>query len=141
MFVAVSKPLDARLLCAVVEQEDPAPATVLPSVFEREAALGRMGGDTGLLTEVIQLFIEDCPARVAAIKAAVDAKNGAAIAAETHALKGAAGNLSVVSLFATCEILEQLGRENRFEAAEAAWRRLADEATHVLDSLRRSEAA
>jgi len=58
-----------------------------------------------------------------------------------HTLKGAAGNLGVVSLFATSEILEQLGRQNRFEAAEAAWRRLADEATHVLDSLRRSEAA
>ena len=137
----LSKPLDPRLLCAVVEQEDATPATVLPTIFEREAALERLGGDAALLTEVIQLFIEDCPVRIAAIKAAVDAKDGAAVAREVHGLKGAAGNLSVVSLFATAEILEQLGRQNRFVAAEAEWRRLSDEATHVLDSLRRSEAA
>ena len=84
----VSKPLDPRLLCAVVEQEDATPATVLPPTFEREAALERLGGDAALLSEVIQLFIEDCPARIAAIKAAVDAKDGAAIAREAHALEG-----------------------------------------------------
>jgi hypothetical protein len=56
-------------------------------------------------------------------------------------LKGAAGNLSAVSLFDTAAILEQLGRDSRFDAADAAWRRLSEEAADVLDVLRRSEAA
>ena len=136
----VSKPFDVRLLCAVVEQEEAAPSLAPPG-FERAAALERLGGDTQLLSEVIQLFLVDCPLRLAAIKAAVDARDGDAISREAHGLKGAAGNLSAVSLFETAEILEQLGRENRFEAAEAALRRLTDEAAHVLDALRHNDAA
>ena len=94
-----------------------------------------------MLSEVIQLFLVDCPLRLAAIKSAVEARNAVALCTEAHGLKGAAGNLSAVSLFETAEILEQLGREGRFDAAEAAWRKLADEATNVLDALRRNEAA
>ena len=136
----VSKPFDVRLLCAVVEQEEAAPSLAPPG-FERAAALERLGGDTQLLSEVIQLFLVDCPLRLAAIKAAVDARDGDAISREAHGLKGAAGNLSAVSLFETAEILEQLGRENRFDAAEAALRRLTTEAARVLDALRHTDAA
>jgi CheY-like chemotaxis protein len=134
----ISKPLDTRLLCTVVEQEQVAPQT---PVFERDAALERLGGDSQRLSDVIQLFLVDCPLRLAAIKAAIAARDGDAISNEAHGLKGAAGNLSAVSLFETAEILEQLGREGRFEAADAAWRRLSDEAAQVLDALRRNEAA
>ena len=138
----VSKPLDPRLLCAVVEQEEVAPSLLpLPPAFERDAALERHGGDSQRLSAVIELFLVACPLRVAAIKTAVEARNAEALCREAHGLKREAGNLSAVSLFETAEILEQLGREKRFDAAEAAWRRLADEATNVLDALRRNEAA
>jgi two-component system, sensor histidine kinase and response regulator len=136
----VSKPLDPRLLYAVVEQEELTPSSGAPA-FERAAALERLGGDRALLSEVIQLFLEDCPIRVAAIRAAIDLRDAEGLCSEAHALKGAASNLSAVSLFETAEILEQLGRDGRFDAADAACRRLSDEAAHVLDTLRRSEAA
>jgi CheY-like chemotaxis protein len=136
----VSKPLDPRLLCAVVEEEEAVIPGLRP-VFEREAALERLGGDTQLLSEVIQLFLADCPMRLAAMKTAVDTRDAGAIAKEAHRLKGAAGNLSAISLFETAAILEQLGNDRRFDAAEAAWRRLSDEAAYVLDALRRHETA
>jgi CheY-like chemotaxis protein len=136
----VSKPLDPRLLCAVVEEEEAVIRGLRP-VFEREAALERLGGDTQLLSEVIQLFLADCPMRLAAMKTAVDTRDAGAIAKEAHRLKGAAGNLSAISLFETAAILEQLGNDRRFDAAEAAWRRLSDEAAYVLDALRRHETA
>jgi CheY-like chemotaxis protein len=135
----VSKPLDPRLLCTVVEQEAAQPA--LQPAFARASALERLGGDSQRLSEVIQLFLVDCPRRLAAIKIAVDARDAGAICREAHGLKREAGNLSAVSLFETAEILEQLGRDGRFDAADAARRRLSDEAAHVLDALRRSEAA
>ena len=135
----LSKPLDPLLLRAVIEDE--AAVGGLRPVFEREAALERLGGDTQLLSEVIQLFLADCPRRLAAMKTALDARDAEAIAREAHQLKGAAGNLSVIGLFETAAILEQLGIDRRFDAAEAAWRRLSDEAGHALDTLRRHEAA
>jgi len=135
----LSKPLDPQLLRAVVEEE--AGVGGLRPVFEREAALERLGGDTQLLSEVIRLFLADCPLRLAAMKMALDTRDADAIAKEAHQLKGAAGNLSVIGLFETAAILEQLGNDRRFDAAEAAWRRLSDEAAYALDELRRHEAA
>ena len=112
-----------------------------PSSFERAAVLERLGGDEQLLSEVIRLFLDDCPARLAAIKAAVDRAHIADLCRETHALKGAAGNLSAVGLFEAAQILEQLGTEGRLDALDAAWRRLSDEAEHVLDTLSQEIAA
>ena len=135
----LSKPLTAQLLYAAVENE--LPATRRPSTFDRASALARVGGDDDLLSDVIQLFIEDCPIRVAAIKSAVDARDAVAIQREAHGLKGAAANLSIRGLFEMADTLEQLGAEERVDAAAAAWRLLADEALHVLDTLRYAERA
>jgi signal transduction histidine kinase/CheY-like chemotaxis protein len=135
----LSKPLDSRLLRAVVEEE--VVGGGLRPVFEREAALERLGGDTQRLSEVIQLFLADCPQRLAAMRTALDTRDADAIAREANRLKGAAANLSVIVLFETAAILEQLGNDRRFDAAESAWRRLSDEAANALDVLRRHEAA
>jgi CheY-like chemotaxis protein len=138
----VSKPLNPRLLCAVVEQEVAAAwPTTAASTFERDAALERLGGDEALLSDVIQCFLDDCPLRLTAIKSAVDRQDTAAVAREAHSLKGAAGNLSAVGLFEAAQVLERLAAEGRLEVLEPAWRRLSDEAAHVLDTLARDTAA
>jgi hypothetical protein len=59
------------------------------------------------MTDVIQVFLEDLPVRLAAIREAVTG------------------------------VLERLGAESRLDAAEAAWRPLSVEASHVIDELRR----
>jgi two-component system, sensor histidine kinase and response regulator len=136
----LSKPLDARLLCAVVEQDE-IPRAAVSLAYAHETALSQLGGDARRLSEIIQLFLVDCPAWLATIKRAVDARDGAGICSEARVLKAAAGNLAALSLFEMAEIMEQLGADSRFAAADAAFRRLSDEATHVLEVLRRSEAA
>jgi hypothetical protein len=54
-------------------------------------------------------------------------------------LKGAAGHLSALGLFNAAQILERIGAEGRFEAADAAWRLLSKEASQALDALRHFE--
>lgn len=134
----LSKPLDPRMLWAVVEQE--APAGVLrPSSFERGAALERLEGDEGRLSDVIRRFLAECPARLSAIKTAVAERNADRICHEARELKQAAGNLSAIGLFEAADVVERLGAESRFEAAEGAWRNLSQEASEVLDALRLCE--
>jgi signal transduction histidine kinase/FixJ family two-component response regulator len=134
----LSKPLDPQLLCAVIEEE--APMTPAPSSsFERAAALLQFDGDERLLSDVIQRFLQECPARLSAIKTAVAARNAHGICTEAGQLKRAAGNLSAIGLFDAAAVLERLGAEARFEAAEGAWRRLSQEASQVLDALRLCE--
>ena len=138
----LSKPLDPRMLFAAIEDEPPAaaPAPVQAApTFDRSAALDRLDGDEALLSNVIGIFLDDCPARLKAIKAAVDARDAEAIRLAAHGLKGAAGNLSASSLFDAAEILERIGAESRLDAAEAAWRRLSMAATETLNRLKQHE--
>ena len=89
------------------------------------------------MTDVIRMFLEDLPVRLAAISEAVSAGNAEAVRAEAHALKGAAASLSALGLFEAAHVLERVAAESHMEAAEAAWRQLSVEACNVIDVLRR----
>jgi signal transduction histidine kinase/DNA-binding response OmpR family regulator len=134
----LSKPIDqARLFAAVELMPESAPAAAAPQPIDLTLALERMGGDQQLFADVVRVFMEDCPARLAAIKAAVDSRNADAIRRTAHALKGAASNLAANDVFEATKTLERLGAEARLDAAEAAWRRLSAAAAELLDTLRR----
>ena len=141
----LSKPIDPQMLFAVVEQRDTpraspvttaAGAAGAAATFDADALLTRLCGDTELMTDVIGAFLDDCPARLAAIRDAVDRRNPVDLRAEAHALKGIAGNLSAFGLFEAAHVLEQIGADSRMAAADGAWRRLSVEASHVIDTLR-----
>jgi signal transduction histidine kinase/DNA-binding NarL/FixJ family response regulator len=134
----LSKPLNPHLLRSVVEEGAPA-TQVSGAAFERAVALEHLGGDERLLSDVIRRFLSDCPGRVSAIKAAVAARDAHGICSEAAELRRVAGNLSALGLFDAAVVLERLGAEARFDAAEGAWRRLAQEASQVLEALRLSE--
>jgi CheY-like chemotaxis protein len=133
----IAKPLDPRLLYTVVEQA-PAQAPVGGAV-DHPALLERLGGDEQLLADVIQIFLDDCPVRLEAIRAAVSERNADRIRQEAHTLKGAAGNLSATGLFEAAQTLERIGAENRLEAVDAGWRLVSAEAARAMDALRRFE--
>src|SRR5439155_16511251 len=123
----LSKPLDPRMLFAIVEDDASAassPGAPAPT-FDRTAALQRLEGNEQMLSDVIGSFLDNCPAHLNAIKAAVDAKDSVTIRREAQRLKSAASNLSASSLFDAAEILERVGAESRLDAADAAWRRLS----------------
>jgi HPt (histidine-containing phosphotransfer) domain-containing protein len=106
---------------------------------DRRLALDHMGGDEELFADVVRLFLEDCPGRLAAIRSAVESRNAELIRSEAHGLKGAAANLSATALFVATSTLERLGAESRLDAAQAAWRVVSAAATEVLDQLRAFE--
>jgi len=142
----LSKPIDPAILYAAVEDESGAVETPAgtddassASPVDRAQLLNRVGGDEQLLADVVQAFLADCPARLAAIKAAIDAHDAEQIRRTAHAFRGAAANLSAGALVNATRALERIGAEARLDAAEAAWRRLSVEAVYVIDDLRRLE--
>ena len=152
----LSKPINPQMLFAVVEQNTtdaaarPAPpAGAAPAAvadrpaaqtFDAAALLDRLCGDEELMTDVIHLFLEDCPARLAAIRDAVTRRHAEDLRLAAHALKGSAANLSASGLFEAAQTLERLGAESRLAGAEGAWRQLSMEASHVIDTLRALQA-
>jgi two-component system sensor histidine kinase/response regulator len=134
----LSKPIDPRMLFATVEDDSASRSAVEPP-FDRSAILERLEGNDALVSDVIALFLDECPARLGAIQAAVDARDGESIRIQAHALKCAAGNLSALGLFNAAQILERVGAEGRLDAADGAWRVVSMEASHVLGALRQFE--
>jgi HPt (histidine-containing phosphotransfer) domain-containing protein len=133
------------MLFAVVEQEgdgDSVRTTAAgPIAFDEDALRHRLAGDDELMTDVITVFLDDLPARLAAIKDAVAARDADRLRLAAHMLKGAAGNLSALGLFEAANVLERIAVESHMEAADGAWRQLSVEASNVVDVLRRHSAA
>jgi len=86
-------------------------------VFDAAAFERQTGGDANLRQEIIQMFLEDCPVRVAAVRAAVEQRDAPALVAAAHSLKGACGYLSAVAAREEAAHLEQLGRQGRVDEA------------------------
>jgi CheY-like chemotaxis protein len=135
----LSKPIDPLMLFAVVEQNGGSVQSVVAEqiTFDEDALRHRLSGDDELMSDVIQVFLEDLPVRLNAIQEAVTLRSAVDLRAAAHALKGAAGNLSAGGLFEAARVLERIGAESRMDAAEAAWRQLSVEATNVIEILRR----
>jgi CheY-like chemotaxis protein len=137
----LSKPIDPLMLFAVVEQDGDGggvqTAVAGRATFDEDALRHRLSGDDELMTDVIRMFLEDLPVRLAAIQDAVTDRNAEAVREAAHALKGAAATLSAGGLFEAARVLERVGAESRMDAAKAAWRQLSVEASNVIDVLRR----
>jgi CheY-like chemotaxis protein len=137
----LSKPLDSRRLCTIVEaaaagQPAPAAADDSAAALDYNAVLARVGGDTELLADVSRLFIEEVPAHLREVRAALDDKNGEALRRAAHAFKGAAANFDAAALVSAARELEEIGRTENFVRGEAAWRALSGEAADVVATLR-----
>ena len=65
------------------------------------------------MRDVVRLFLEDCPVRLAAIRAAITAGDMEALRTAAHALRGAAGTLSASGLVEAASVLERIGAEKR----------------------------
>jgi CheY-like chemotaxis protein len=113
----ISKPVSAATLYRTVEsvavEVKPDAASVDPM-----ALLDRFGGDRQLLRELAEIFLEDCPGRLAATVRAVKAQDAPALEAAAHALKGSASNFGAAAAVAAAERLEMMGRERTLAEAD-----------------------
>ncbi|MFF2318351.1 response regulator [Arthrobacter sp. NPDC058097] len=89
----------------------------------------------GLLPEAAAAFRRDLPARVGALKTAVDDGDGPALAQAAHALKGAAANIGAAAVAGICAELEGLGRRGTPGGGTPLVRRLEEELERLDDEL------
>ena len=70
-------------------------------------------GDPDLLLDLIQLFLEDGPGKVAAIEQGLAACDFDQMERAAHALKGSAGNLGARLLQGVCEQMQLATRQHQ----------------------------
>ena len=94
--------------------------------------------DDDLLAELIELFLQDAPVRLGAIREAIAGEDWAQLAASAHSLKGSCGSLGAVRMADLCGRLERYGRSGRDRReAEQMFKELEAESLLVRDALER----
>jgi len=120
---------DTRVTAAAVE----AAASRTPGVaFDERRALGFVDGDRKLLAEGVRLFMLEWPARFRRLRRAIARRDGKALQAEGHGLKGSAASFGADGIAAAARVLEKIGQDGDVERGTAACARLETE----LDLLR-----
>ena len=134
----LTKPLDPKHLCALVEQmAGGAPAAVPDEANTLSVdVLARVGGDRELLAEISRLFIDDAPRHLEHIRLALEARDGDALRRAAHGLKGAAANFDADGVVSAARTLEEMGRTGAFEKHDAVWRSLIRETERLISILR-----
>jgi CheY-like chemotaxis protein/HPt (histidine-containing phosphotransfer) domain-containing protein len=142
--------LDAALAPYLTATEKVEPETAEPDsteprdvslAIDRTAALRAVGGDEALMADVIRLFLEDCPRRVADLRAAVTGGDPAHVQRAAHAVKGSVGTFGARPARELAARLEGVGREGRLDEAPALLDALEAELMRVTVALRDHAAA
>ena len=152
----ISKPVKQEMLSAALERwgsegggtpRPPEPSqqssanvsdvSVIDSAVLAELRALGSTADPGFFNHLIDLFIEETPRRLEAIREAAEASNARALGQEAHTLKGSSAHLGARRMSALCEILEEQGRAGSISGAPALVNVLREEFDRVRDALER----
>jgi len=137
----LAKPVDRRELYECVESgavaaaPAPGPAPAADAAIDIDGLVERLGGDAGLAADVVRVFLDDCPKRLAAIHEAVAGRDANRVRSEAHALKGAAGNLGAASLMGAARALERAGTDGAVDEFTRMCSLIQSEAVPVIAHL------
>ncbi len=96
-------------------------STSEPAAFDRDAALDRTDGDVDLMKELVGLFLDECPQRMAEIREALTRRDATKLRQAAHTLKGSVGNFAAREALEGARRLETIAQEQDWEHAEEAW--------------------
>lgn len=108
----------------------------LAEAFDLKGALSRVEDDFELLVELAGLFLNDAPAQIDRMRAAIEQGDGEGLYIAAHALKGSAGNFCAVPVAEAARRLEALAHERNLGAAAEVLAVLEIELSRLLLALR-----
>ncbi len=139
----VSKPIQPRKLWQAIKQLVPADAppangspSALADILDRDEALERVGGDTGLLGELIELFLAEIVQLRRDIAAALQKGDAPKLARTAHTLKGAVSTFGAHAARDAAEHLERLGRAGDLAGAANAIAQMESELARLEPALK-----
>ncbi len=80
------------------------------AVLDRPTALERVGGDLELLQEMAQLYLDEYPSQLEALRLAVRRRDAKGVERAAHSLKGSVGNFGAYAAHNAALAVEMLGR-------------------------------
>ena len=104
-------------------------------IFDRGRFLANVDGNLELMHEVAQLFLEDCPRRLAALHDAMARRDRAALEQAAHTLKGSAGYISASGVYTAADAVEAIARCGDLADADDACAKLQRETRQLAQLL------
>jgi signal transduction histidine kinase/DNA-binding response OmpR family regulator/HPt (histidine-containing phosphotransfer) domain-containing protein len=128
----VGAPADTATSGASLSEED---AVALDAdVAEGLETLRAMGGQ-GLLNELIDIYLEDAPGMMTAIREAAEGADAKALEQSAHGLKGCSANLGLALLAKVCFELEDAGKKGSTQGSAEVISRLEAHYEHIVGLL------
>jgi|SRR5271170_3006103 len=93
--------------------DGPSGAVVTSAAIDLEVALSRVGGDAELLKEIAQLFLDDYPKAMEAIREAAGRGDAKSLERCAHGLKGSVSNFGAPLAVEAALTLETMGRSGQ----------------------------
>jgi len=77
-----------------------------PMGFDRSDLLGRLGGEEGLVDDIIETFLDDTPLRIEALRSCMEAGDVIGAGREAHSIKGSSASMGAAVLSEIASELE-----------------------------------
>ncbi|WP_413172277.1 response regulator [Anabaena azotica] len=124
-----------RLVTDTVLVASPQSSVIDHSVIEELRAMAGSNGDR-LIAELIQVYLEDTPARIQDIKDAVATKNWNKFKKSAHALRSPSVSIGAVNLGQICETLEYTTQDKSLQEISDLVNQLESEYKNVIMALK-----
>jgi len=148
----VTKPIDGVELARIISQLVPAAAVQGPvpaaavqvapvagrAAFDERFTRARLGDNAQLFAKLVRLFLGDSPARMQAMRRAINTGDGEALREAAHALKGAAANFAAAPVVEAARRLEFQGTNGDLHESVATYAVLTREMPRLRRALGRA---
>jgi HPt (histidine-containing phosphotransfer) domain-containing protein len=148
----VTKPIHSQELKMAIDDIFPEPsdfpagpgkgqdttANPAPLAWDKARTLERLGGDEGLLQEVIEIFLTDAPKHIATLREAIRQSDAVSLEHAAHTLKGEVGYMGIATISSQARDLEEAGRGADFARAKILYASLEPKLTQLLATVRRA---
>jgi two-component system, sensor histidine kinase and response regulator len=137
----ISKPIQAEELLKVTETfgRDSGPLENVReqenAVFDHDLALARVDGDQLLLSDLAQLFCEECPRMLVAVQEAISAQDAKRLERAAHSLKGSIATFAAQGAHDAALQLERLARAGDLSTTESVYLVLVGEIERLRPAL------
>jgi HPt (histidine-containing phosphotransfer) domain-containing protein len=132
----VAKPMKADDLYAIIDRllrDELAPDTSpIEPPIDVSIALRTVDGDKTLLADVVEVFHQDYPRHVRALREAVSNNDAHQLERAADSLKGAPGAVGATIAYTLASELETIGRAARLERASTAIEKLENELARIV---------
>jgi HPt (histidine-containing phosphotransfer) domain-containing protein len=108
--------------------------------WNMSTTLEQLGGDETLLQEVVEIFLEDAPKQLAALRLAVAQGIAETVETTAHSLKGELGYMGLPEVSQKAAELEEMGRSNNVRGAASLLSLFEADISGLISSIRSTKA-